>query len=149
MLAIGLILILLAAGALIAVLATGTDDQAALFGSTLEMPTLVVFLAGAATLLVFIMGLELTRSGLRRANRTRRDRKRLRKLDKQRGDEPVTGDTGGTGSSADTGGTGSSADTGTTGNAGTPHSAGPDSLPGTRTSDGGGAPGPTDSGRRD
>jgi hypothetical protein len=137
MLAIGLILILLAAGALIAVLATGTDDQAALFGSTLEMPTLVVFLAGAATLLVFIMGLELTRSGLRRANRTRRDRKRLRKLDKQRGDEPVTG------------GTGSSADTGTTENAGTPHSTGPDSSPGTRTSDGGGAPGPTDSGRRE
>ena len=41
------------------------------------MRTLVVFLLGAATLLVFIMGLELVRLGIRRANESRKAKKRL------------------------------------------------------------------------
>ena len=81
MLVLGLILILLSAGTVIGVLASGTDDKAVLYGDTLHMPTLVVFLAGAATLLVFIMGLELVRSGIRRANENRKTKKRLRKLE--------------------------------------------------------------------
>ena len=83
MLVLGLILILLSAGSLVAVLSSGTDDKSALFGGSLEMPTLVVFLAGAAALLVFIMGLELVRSGIRRANENRKTKKKLRTLEKR------------------------------------------------------------------
>ena len=65
MLVLGLILILLSAGTLVAVLSSGTDDHARLFGGAIDVSTLVVFLAGAAALLVFIIG---TRAGpLRRA----------------------------------------------------------------------------------
>ena len=48
MFVLGLILILLSAGALVAVLASGTDDQAVLYGGAVHLPTLVIFLAGAA-----------------------------------------------------------------------------------------------------
>lgn len=83
MFVLGLILILLSAGTLVAVLATGTNDQAAMYGGSIELPTLVVFLAGAAALLLFIMGLELVRSGVKRANQNRLNKKRLRKLEKR------------------------------------------------------------------
>ena len=83
MFVLGLILILLSAGALVAVLATGTNDQAAMYGGSIELPTLVIFLAGAAALLLFIMGLELVRSGVKRANQNRLNKKRLRKLEKR------------------------------------------------------------------
>lgn len=82
MLVLGLILILVSAGSLVAVLASGTDDTAMLFGSV-SMPTLVVFLLGAAALLIFIMGLELVRSGVRRANQNRKSKKKLRTLEKR------------------------------------------------------------------
>ena len=122
MLVLGLILILLSAGTVIGVLASGTDDKAVLYGDTLHMPTLVVFLAGAATLLVFIMGLELLRSGIRRANENRKTKKRLRTLEareEQRtepGSTPATPDEGDartdTGTSTGTGtGTGTTAPT--------------------------------------
>ncbi len=96
MLVLGLILILLSAGTVIGVLASGTDDKAVLYGDTLHMPTLVVFLAGAATLLVFIMGLELLRSGIRRANENRKTKKRLRTLEarEEKRTEPATPDAG-------------------------------------------------------
>jgi hypothetical protein len=81
MFVLGLILILVSAGALAAVLASGTDDTAALYGGSVSMPTLVVFLLGAGALLLFVMGLELVRSGVKRANQNRRDRRRLRKLE--------------------------------------------------------------------
>ena len=81
MLVLGLLLILLSAGTLVAVLAGGTHDQSALYGGDLHLPTLVVFLAGAVTLLVFVLGLELVRSGLKRANRNLRNIRRLRKLE--------------------------------------------------------------------
>ncbi len=83
MLVLGLILILLSAGSLVAVLASGTDDHAMMYGGSLEMPTLVVFLAGAVAMLLFLLGLELVRSGIRRANENRRNKKRLRKLEKR------------------------------------------------------------------
>jgi hypothetical protein len=85
MLALGVILILLSAGAFVAVLASGTDERAALYSGNVELPTLVMFLAGAAALLIFIMGLELLRSGVRRANRNRKDSRRLRKLEERDG----------------------------------------------------------------
>jgi|1186.fasta_scaffold46430_2 hypothetical protein len=85
MLALGVILVLLSAGAFVAVLASGADERAALYSGNVELPTLVIFLAGAATLLVFIMGLELLRSGVRRANRNRKDSRRLRKLEEREG----------------------------------------------------------------
>jgi hypothetical protein len=83
MLALGIILILLSAGALVVALTSGAGEQATLFSGNVELPTFVVFLAGAATLLVFIMGLELFRSGIRRANRKRKDSRRLRKLEQR------------------------------------------------------------------
>jgi hypothetical protein len=83
MLVLGILLILLSAGALLAVLGSGTDEQAGLYSGTVELPTLVMFLAGAATLLIFIMGLELLRSGIRKANRNRKDTSRLRKLEQR------------------------------------------------------------------
>ncbi len=92
MLALGIILILVSAGALVVVLTSGASEQAALFSGKVELPTFVVLLAGAATLLIFIMGLELFRSGVRRANRNRKDSRRLRKLEQEQqrrpGDEP-------------------------------------------------------------
>jgi uncharacterized integral membrane protein len=80
-LALGVILILLAAGAFVAVLSSGADEQATLFGGNVELPTMVVFLAGAVAMLLFIMGLELFRSGVRRANHNRRTKKKLRTLE--------------------------------------------------------------------
>ena len=91
MLALGIILILLSAGALVTVLLSGTDEQAALYSGTVELPTLVMFLAGAGTLLIFIMGLELFRSGIRKANRNRKDSRRLRKLEQERRAQAGTG----------------------------------------------------------
>lgn len=83
MLVLGLIMILLAAGSLVAVIASGTDDHAVLYGGSLNVPTLVFFLAGAVAMLLFLLGLELMRSGIRRANENRRNKKRLRKLEQR------------------------------------------------------------------
>jgi hypothetical protein len=83
MLVLGLVLILFAAGSFVAVLASGTDDKAVLYGGSVEMPTLVVFLAGALALLIVVLGVELVRSGIRRANQNRQTKKRLRKLEQR------------------------------------------------------------------
>ena len=83
MLVLGLVLILFAAGSFVAVLASGTDDKAALYGGSVEMPTLVVFLAGALALLIVVLGVEMVRSGIRRANQNRQTKKRLRKLEQR------------------------------------------------------------------
>jgi hypothetical protein len=100
MLVLGLVLILFAAGGFVAVLASGTDDKAALYGGSVELPTLVVFLAGALALLLVVLGVELVRSGIRRANQNRQTKKRLRKLEKReqlrRQDETSEGPAAGT-----------------------------------------------------
>ncbi len=139
MFVLGLILILLSAGALVAVLASGTDDQAAMYGGSLNLPTLVVFLAGAAALLLFIMGLELVRSGLKRANQNRKNTRRLRKLERReqarRVDEPGTAAGSTTGTTTGTTGT----TTGTTTAADAPAAGTPPqdtSPPVTRTGEG-------------
>ena len=104
MLVLGLVLILFAAGSFVAVLASGTDDKAALYGGSVEMPTLVVFLAGALALLIVVLGVELVRSGIRRASQNRQTKKRLRKLEQReqlrRQDETSEGPAGTTGSDA-------------------------------------------------
>ena len=104
MLVLGLVLILLAAGSFVAVLASGTDDKAMLYGGSVEMPTLVIFLAGALALLVIVLGVELVRSGIRRANQNRQTKKRLRKLERReqlrREDQATAGDTAPAGAAA-------------------------------------------------
>ena len=131
MFVLGLVLILLSAGALVAVLASGTDDRSALYGGTVELPTLIIFLAGAAALLLFIMGLELVRSGIKRANTNRKNTKRLRKLEK----EGVAAPGGGPGSTSGTGDP-SSGTTGTTAPGSTPASGGT-TAPGSTGTEGG------------
>jgi len=96
MLVLGLILILIAAGVLVAMLVSGsTGPEATMFDGHLHASALVFFLIGAGTLLVFIMGLELVRTGLRRANRNRKNNKRLRRLERReaarRGEAPHRG----------------------------------------------------------
>ena len=65
MFVLGLILILVSAGALAAVLASGTDDTAALYGGSVSMPTLVVFLLVVVVLgaLIAVFALPLAREG--------------------------------------------------------------------------------------
>lgn len=82
MLAVGLILVVLATLLLLAALFGGSDEQIQfdLGPIGLDMTPMVVFLLGAATVLVFVMGLELIRSGVRRARRRRKDTKELNRL---------------------------------------------------------------------
>ena len=84
MLVLGLILILLSVAAFVAAVGGGANDNADFtLGShflNVHPSTMTVFLLGAATLLVFVMGLELARSGARRAARRRRDAKKLSRL---------------------------------------------------------------------
>ena len=93
MLVLGIILILLAVGLAVAVVSSGTGDQAALYGGSVHVPTLVAFLAGAATLLVFIIGLEVARRGVKRANRSRKNTRRLRKLEQREAERSVNSGT--------------------------------------------------------
>ena len=81
MFVLGLLLALIAVGAFVVVLVGGAHEQALLFSGSVQTSTLVFFLAGAAALLVFIIGLELIRSGVGKANQRRKDRRRLRKLE--------------------------------------------------------------------
>jgi hypothetical protein len=94
MLVLGIILILLAVGVAAAVIGSGTDDQAVLYGGSVHVPTLVAFLVGAATLLVLMMGLEIARRGARRANQSRKNTKRLRTLEQREAERSVTAGTG-------------------------------------------------------
>ena len=82
MLVLGLILVVLAALALVAALAGGSSQQVDFdFGPIgLEMTPTAVFLLGAATVVIFAIGLELTRTGIRHANKRRQDSKELTRL---------------------------------------------------------------------
>lgn len=129
MLVLGIILIVVGAGVLLAVIAGGANDPAAYHAGALNLnlSVMTVFLLGAATLLVVIVGLELVRAGLRGARQRRKERKELTRL-KQREAQPAS-----TGGSAPTGpgtiatGT-SSSEPGTTSTAESPSSTG-DSPP--------------------
>ncbi|HET6625040.1 MAG TPA: hypothetical protein VFG63_01505 [Nocardioidaceae bacterium] len=88
MLVLGLILILLSAVALIAAVAGGSNDPANFDLGIFDVQTntMGVFLIGAGTVLLFVMGLELTRSGLRRANRRRKEQKEYTRLSERYGE---------------------------------------------------------------
>ncbi len=85
MLALGIILIAIASVALVVALFGGSPDTVIydLGPINVETSALAVFLFGAATVLVFVMGLELIRSGVRRENRRRKERKELNRLSKK------------------------------------------------------------------
>ncbi|MGN9837789.1 hypothetical protein ACTMTI_06685 [Nonomuraea sp. H19] len=71
MIFLGLILVLLAGGA-IALVATEESSRYILFGYTFELNHLEMFLAGAATTAVLLLGLWLLGSGSRRTARQHR-----------------------------------------------------------------------------
>jgi len=77
---IGVLLILLAVGLLLVGLFAGSDagTTLSLGGVDISMSATGVFLMGAATVLIFVSGLELLRSGLRRSLRRRRELKQAR-----------------------------------------------------------------------
>src|SRR5680860_238415 len=82
MLVLGLILVLLSVAVLVAALLGGPSDPVEFdlgvgtFGTT----SMTVFLLGAATVLVFVIGLEMTRSGIRREHRRRKEKRELTRL---------------------------------------------------------------------
>jgi ABC-type Fe3+ transport system permease subunit len=82
MIVLGLLLILIALGVLLALLFGGADDRAdyVVGGLELEVSTMTVFLLGGATVLVFVVGLSMVRSGSRRAAKRRKDQKELDRL---------------------------------------------------------------------
>jgi membrane protein implicated in regulation of membrane protease activity len=95
MLVLGIILLLFVAVVFVGVLLGGggqpTVDLGALHVST---TTAVIFVAGAATVVLAFLGLWLIAGGARRANKRRRDRKELsrltKKLEGQQASEPAT-----------------------------------------------------------
>ena len=84
MLVLGIILVLLAAGAILAALVAAPAQTATfdLGAFSLEMNTVGVFFAGAGAVVLLAIGLELIRSGLRRANQRRKEKKELNRLSK-------------------------------------------------------------------
>ena len=115
MLVLGLILVLIAVLVVLGALAGGNDPAALDIGPlALNVSVFTVFLIGAATLLVLVVGVALIRSGTRRANQRRREHKQLtrleKKLDQQQGSGAApAGDTGsaGNGSAGNAGSAGS------------------------------------------
>ncbi len=87
MLALGLVLLVLAAIAVTAALLGGSNDRATfdLGIFDVETNTLGVFLVGVTTALLLVVGLELVRSGIRRSNRRRREHRELSTLAEETG----------------------------------------------------------------
>ena len=81
MLVLGLILLLLAVGLFLGFLASGSE-QVTFDGGVLDvtMSTLAIYLLGALTLLLLVVGLAMLRLGLRRASQRRQERKELNRL---------------------------------------------------------------------
>lgn len=82
MLVLGVILILIAAGVVLAAVAGSSNDTATfdLGGFSVEMSPLLVFLTGAATVLLLVFGLSLMRAGVRSATKRRKEKKELNRL---------------------------------------------------------------------
>jgi membrane protein implicated in regulation of membrane protease activity len=85
MLALGIILVLLAAAAVIAALFGGAGQSATFDLSVIEIHTntLGVFMIGAFTVIVLVLGLALIAAGMRRVRRRRQDKKQLNRLSKK------------------------------------------------------------------
>ncbi|HEU4513158.1 MAG TPA: hypothetical protein VFR87_08630 [Nocardioidaceae bacterium] len=79
MFALGIILILVAAGVLLLAVLSSADIPATfeLSGVSVTMDPLWVFLTGAMTVLLLVLGLELVRAGTRRAAKRRKEKKEL------------------------------------------------------------------------
>ena len=82
MLLLGLILIVVAGLALLLAIVGGSNDPAtlALGGVQWHTNAMWLFIGGALSLLVLVVGLDLLRNGLRRANQRRKDSKELNRL---------------------------------------------------------------------
>ncbi|MBA2464787.1 MAG: hypothetical protein H0V42_07420 [Nocardioidaceae bacterium] len=88
MLVFGLILIVLAVAVFVAVVLAGSDDPALRFDVGFldaSISTLAVFVIGAVTMLLLVLGLIFMRAGTRRANQRRKDSKELSRLNKKLG----------------------------------------------------------------
>ncbi len=88
MLVLGLLLIVLAVAVLVAVILAGSDDPALRFDVGFldaSISTLAIFVIGAVTMLLLVLGLTLMRAGTRRANQRRKDSKELSRLNKKLG----------------------------------------------------------------
>lgn len=86
MFVLGLILILLAALLIVAAVMGGADDAASFDIGSLELTGLnvaVVFLSGALTLLVLVLGLGFLRVAARRSRARRQESKELSKMSKK------------------------------------------------------------------
>ena len=129
MIALGIICLLIGAAVVVLMLAVGftTITFSTFAGNVITRP-FWVFLLGAATLLIVMMGLSLLRRGTRRQVQRRREIKRLRKAEQtqpaagpdtasERGavSDAGTGSGSGTGSGTGTGAGGASGVTGGTG----------------------------------
>ena len=81
MLALGIILLLVAAAVFFGVLAGGGGQPTVDLGAVhVATTTVAVFLTGAATVVVIVLAVWLIRTGLRTANRRRKDKKQLNRL---------------------------------------------------------------------
>lgn len=109
MLALGLILVVVAAAVILAAVFGGATEPVVFELGAFEVRTntFTVFVTGALTVLVLVGGLALIRSGLRRAGRRRQEKKELNRLatkleqreSRDRGATPATSGS----STADTG----------------------------------------------
>ncbi len=109
MLALGIICLLLAAALVVGVLLTGTSQEVVFNSAVGDVTTnpLWVFVAGAVAMLLVLLGLSFFGRGTRRRVARRKEMKRLRKVEEERGSRPVP--TTGSGSGVDAGsGTGGS-----------------------------------------
>jgi len=90
MIVLGLILIIVAAAAVLFALASGgtlTASPLTAIGVTVNVTPLAMFLAGAVSLLLVVLGLALISRGTKRSVHTRRE---LRQLRKEQSRQPAT-----------------------------------------------------------
>lgn len=83
MIVLALILLLIAAAAVVFIVALGLHQQVAFsfFAGDFVTNPLTIFIAGAATLLLFVLALGLINGGTKRSVARRREVKRLRKVE--------------------------------------------------------------------
>ncbi|GAB3263411.1 hypothetical protein GCM10027425_27850 [Alteromonas gracilis] len=89
MLVLGILLIAIAAAIFVAMLFTGSAgiELSVGFVTLGEVSPFVIYLIGAGSVVLFVMGLEMTRSGTARKMRRRREVKELQKENKKLGKE--------------------------------------------------------------
>lgn len=89
MLVLGILLIAIAAAIFVAMLFTGSAgiELSVGFVTLGEVSPFVIYLIGAGSVVLFVMGLEMTRSGTARKMRHRREVKELQKENKKLGKE--------------------------------------------------------------